>query len=92
MFEKLKGQALVKFENAKDVWGKDFFIKLMEIEENLMLDHSIFGYFDRCHLVNNVLSEHGFFWDFMKEEISLGTSWDKNFKVKMKWKENYLPA
>ena len=33
----------------------------MEIEQNLMLDHSIFGYFDCYHLVNNVLSEHGFF-------------------------------
>ena len=92
MFKKLKGQALVKLEDAKDVLGKDFFIKLMEIEPNLMSDHSIFGYFDRCDLVNNVLSEHGFFWDFMKEEISLGTSWDKNLIIKVKWKENYLPA
>ena len=64
MFEKLKGQALVKREEAKYVLGKDFFIKLMEIEPNLTLDHSIFGYFDRCHLVNNVLSEHGFFLRF----------------------------
>ena len=64
MFEKLKGQALVKLEEAKYVLGKDFFIKLMEIEPNLTLDHSIFGYFDRCHLVNNVSSEHGFFLRF----------------------------
>ena len=66
MYEKLKRQNLssVLLEDAQNVLGKDFFIKLKEIESNVMLDHTIFGYFDRCHLINSVLSEHGFFLRF----------------------------
>ena len=66
MYEKLKRQNLssVLLEDAQNVLGKDFFIKLKEIESNVMLDHTIFGYFDCCHLINSVLSEHGFFLRF----------------------------
>lgn len=45
--------------------GLDFFIKLKEIEGGVMLDHTIFGFFDRCcRLVNEVLSKNGFFLRF----------------------------
>ena len=66
MFEKLNRQtSAVKLENAKDVLEQNFFIKLKEIEPSLMLDHSIFGYFDRCHLVNSVLSEDCFLFEIL---------------------------
>ena len=48
LFDKLKGQD-VKLEKARQTLGEKFFIKLMQIESTVMLDHSIFGYFERCH-------------------------------------------
>ena len=43
-----------------------------------MLDHSIFGFFDRYREMNNILSEFGYFLDFMKEETSFDFNLGKN--------------
>ena len=44
---KLNGQN-VRLESAEKVLGTDFFIELNKIETRTMLDHTIFGFFDRC--------------------------------------------
>ena len=62
-FDKLDG-ANVKLENAKETLGDIFFNKLMQIEPAVMLDHSIFGYLQRCSLINEILSEHNYFLRF----------------------------
>ena len=62
-FDKLDG-ANVKLENAKETLGDIFFNKLMQIEPAVLLAHSIFGYFQRCSLINEILSEHNYFLRF----------------------------
>lgn len=63
MHYRLKGQNVL-LENVKETLGEDFFVKLKENEKIVMLDHYIFGFFDRCCLTNNVLCEHGYFLRF----------------------------
>ena len=63
MHYKLKGQNF-SLENARETLGEEFFMKLKEIEKSTMLDHSIFGFFDRSQLINNILCEYGYFLRF----------------------------
>ena len=60
MYCKLNGQKLL-VKNVEETLGSEFFIELKKIEKGTMLDHSIFGFFDRCKLINDVLCEYGFF-------------------------------
>ena len=39
-------------DKASDVLGKDFYEKLLEIKGDIQLDKTLFGFFDRCFLVN----------------------------------------
>ena len=50
--------------NTKEILAEEFFMKLKEIEKSTMLDHSIFGFFDRCQLINYILCEYGYFLRF----------------------------
>ena len=43
----------------------------MQIEPTVMLDHSIFGYFERCRLVNDILSEYNYFLRFYERRNKL---------------------
>ena len=63
MHHKLKGQN-VKLENAKETLGDDFFLKLKEVETSVMLDYTLFGYFERCRLINETLSKEDYFLRF----------------------------
>ena len=56
MYCKLNGQKVL-LENAKETLGSEFFNELKRLRK----DHSIFGFFDRCKLINDVLCEYGFF-------------------------------
>ena len=60
---KLSGRS-VELQFAERVLGTEFFIELKKIEKSTMLDHSIFGFFERCQVINEVLSEYGFFLRF----------------------------
>ena len=44
--------------------GEDFFLKLKQVESSVMLDHLLFGYFERCRLINNILCEKNYFLQF----------------------------
>lgn len=59
MHKKLRKQTLtpVILKDAEEVLGREFFLKLKEIEPEVMLDYTIFGYFDRCYLVNQAKIE-----------------------------------
>ena len=63
MYDKLKGQN-VKLEKAKETLGDDFFLKLKEVESGVMLDYTLFGYFDRCRQINDILSKEYYFLRF----------------------------
>ena len=47
MFYKSEGKTIVK-DKVKDVLGNDFYNDLLEIKDEIKLDKTIFGYFDRC--------------------------------------------
>ena len=44
--------------------GDNLFLKLKQVENSVMLDHSIFGYFERCSHLNEILSEENYFLRF----------------------------
>ena len=54
----------VKLENARETLGEKLFLRLKETEKLTMLDHSLFGFFNRCQKINDVLSDHGYFLRF----------------------------
>ena len=54
----------VELENFREALGNNFFLKLKQVEGSVMLNHSIFGYFERCRLVNDILSEENYFLRF----------------------------
>ena len=60
---KLSGSS-VELQFAERVLGTEFFIELKKIEKSTMLDHSIFVFFGRFQVINEVLSEYGFFLRF----------------------------
>ena len=68
----------VQLESAEKVLGTDFFIELKKIEKSTMLNHSIFVFFDRCKVINEVLSEYGFFLRFYE--------WRNKFRYQLKQK------
>ena len=47
-------------DKMKDVLGNDFYNDLIEIKNDIQLDRTIFGYFERCFLVNKVLAKYSF--------------------------------
>lgn len=61
-----KSEKAPELEFAAEVLGRDFFLKLKEIEPDTILDHTIFGFFDRCIKMNKTLSEFGYFLKFYK--------------------------
>ena len=86
MHDKLNGQD-VKLENAKETLGENFFIKLMQIEPPVMLDHSLFGYFERCHLINNILSEDNYFLRFYERRNKFRYQLRQKLKTKNEMKK-----
>ena len=46
---------------AREVIGNEFYLKLLEIKDGIKLDKMLFGYFNRCFMVNEVLAKHNFF-------------------------------
>ena len=63
MFCKSEGKVLEK-SKAKGVLGVGFYNELLEIKDDVKLDRTIFGHFDTCFKVNEVLSNHNFFLFF----------------------------
>ena len=69
-------------EKARKGLGDQFFGELKNIEDEIKLDRTIFGYYDRCFLANEVLSEHGFFLKiFERREVQVFN------KKKSSWKK-----
>ena len=45
----------VFLENAEQTLGGELFIEFKKIEGSTMINHSIFGYFEQCRLINELL-------------------------------------
>ena len=50
----------------KDVLGNDFYNDLIEIKNDIQVDRTIFGYFDRRFVVSKVLAKYNFFLKFFE--------------------------
>ena len=63
MFYKSNGEIIDKTKIV-EVLGEDFYNDLLEIKDDIKLDKTLFGYFDRCFIINQVLAKHFFFLKF----------------------------
>ena len=64
MYCKLSGLS-VELQFAERVLGSELFIELKKTKKSTVLDLSIFVFFDRCQVINEVLSEYGFFFEIL---------------------------
>lgn len=64
MQNKLDESKTPSLNNVEEVLGRDLFLKLKEIEPSVMLVHTIFGYFDRCQIIKELLANFGIFLRF----------------------------
>ena len=55
-------------DQFKEILGQDFYLALNEIEPDVMLDHTIFGFFERCSIMNEVLAKFGYFLRFYERK------------------------
>ena len=81
MHYKLKGQN-VKLENPKETLGDDFFLKLKKVESSVMLDYTLFRYFDRCRQINEILSKENYFLRFYERRNKFRFQLKKNLSTK----------
>ena len=55
-------QKPIDFNSAVSIIVQDKFVKLKDIEKEIILNYTQFGFFDRCMKLNNILAEQfGFF-------------------------------
>ena len=60
----MSGGGILEKDKASDVLAKNFYRELLEIKDDIQLDKILFGFFDRCFLVNKVLAGYNFFLKF----------------------------
>ena len=65
MFYLTEGKNIDK-NMAKEVIGNEFYLELLEIEDDIKLDKTLLGYFNRCLMGNEVLAKHNFFLEFFE--------------------------
>ena len=65
MFYLTEGKNINK-NKAKEVIGNKFYLELVEIKDDIKLDKTLFGYFNRCFMANEVLAKHNIFLKFFK--------------------------
>lgn len=65
MHYRSKGAGITK-KKIVAVWGEDLFNNLKDIEDEILLDRILFGYFDRCFTLNEVLVKYNFFLKFFE--------------------------
>ena len=80
MFQKTEKRPELDF--AKEVLGSDFYLALTEIEPDVMLDHTIFGFFDRCTKMNEVLAKFGYFLRFYERRNKFRYQLRQKLKIK----------
>ena len=62
-----KNEKPVNFSSARDAIGPEKFLKLKEIEKDIMLDYTQFGFFEWCMKLNDLLArEFGYFLRFFE--------------------------
>ena len=65
MFHKSNGETLDQ-DRVIEVLGEDFYNNLLKVKDKVKLDRTIFGFFDRCMILNEILSNYNFFVTFFE--------------------------
>ena len=66
MYQKTENVETVKKEDAKKFFEDDLHSDLLEIEPSTLLDKSLFGFFEKCFFINQVISKYEFFLRFFE--------------------------
>ena len=66
MHKKPEGKEKPLLEKAKYIVGEKLYEELSEIKQEIKLDWSMFGFFGKCFLTNQLLSKHGYFLEFFE--------------------------
>ena len=53
-------------DQAQETLGDSLYFDLLDIEQKIILDKTHFGFFDRCYILNQLVSEYGFFIRFFE--------------------------
>ena len=53
-------------KDAQKILGDALYFDLIDIKEETLLDKILFGFFERCYKINQVISKHGFFLKFFE--------------------------
>ena len=65
MYYRCDGEPIVREKIVEIFWG-NLFNDLKEIEKEIKLDRTLFGYFDRCFKLSKVLAKHNYFLKFFE--------------------------
>ena len=49
-----------------EVLGENLYNELLDIKDKIKLDRTLFGYYDRCFIANEILTRYNFFIKFSK--------------------------
>ena len=85
LYNKLNEIFNIKLSDTEKLLGINLFTDLKKIEKKTMLNHSIFGYFDQCQLINET-SEYRFFFRFYERRNKFWCQFKQNLKEKNKMK------
>ena len=66
MFEVDNRETKFDLKNAQKILGDDLYFDLMETESETILGKNTFGYFDKDHKINQVISKHGICFKFFE--------------------------
>lgn len=77
-------------EKAQEVLGDDLYFDLVEIESETLLDKTLFGFFDRCFKINEVLGKYVFFLKFFERRNVYSFLIKKRYREKMRLQEIFL--
>lgn len=50
----------IKKEDAQKILGDELYFDVLEIESSTLLDKFLFGFFERCFSINQVITKYGF--------------------------------
>ena len=80
MFQKTEKRP--NLDQAKEILGSDFYLTLKEIEPDVLLDHTIFGFFEQCTRMNEVLAKFGYFLRFYERRNKFRYQLKQKLKTK----------
>ena len=61
-----KGATNFKKDQVQKILGDDLYFDLLNIEQKAILDKTLFVFFDRCYILNQLVSKYEFFIRFFE--------------------------